>query len=42
MKTLKIYVTLWFIDNKLSIHFRDDRTKLILFASKQRSKIFGN
>ena len=24
----------WFVDNKLSIHFGEDKTKSILFASK--------
>ena len=24
----------WFLDNKLSIHFREDKTKFILFACK--------
>ena len=28
----------WFVDNKLSIHFGEDKTKSILFASKPRSK----
>ena len=28
-------ICLWFIDNKLSIHFGEDKTKCILFASKQ-------
>ena len=28
----------WFDDNKLSIHFGDDKTKSILFASKRRAK----
>ena len=28
----------WFMDNKLSIHSGKDRAKLILFASKRRSK----
>ena len=28
----------WFVDNKLSIHFGEDKTKSILFASKRRSK----
>ena len=28
----------WFVDNKLSIHFGEDRTKSILFASKWRAK----
>ena len=27
----------WFVDNKLSIHFGDDKTKTILFASKQKA-----
>ena len=26
----------WFLDNKLSIHFGDDKTKCILFASKNK------
>ena len=29
----------WFVDNKLSIHFGEDKTKSILFASKRRVKI---
>ena len=37
IKTLKISVT-GFLDNKLSIHFGDDKAKSILFASKRRSK----
>ena len=28
----------WFVDNKLSIHFGDDKTKSVLFASKGRTK----
>ena len=28
----------WFVDNKSSTHFGDDKTKSILFASKRRSK----
>ena len=28
----------WFVDNKLSIHFGEDKTKSILFTSKQRAK----
>ena len=32
---------LWFIDNKLSIHFGEDKTKCILFASKQKMKRAG-
>ena len=26
----------WFVDNKLSIHFGQDKTKLILFSTKQK------
>ena len=28
----------WLVDNKLSIHFGEDKTKLILFASKFKKK----
>ena len=28
----------WFVDNKLSIHFGDDKTKSILFATKIKIK----
>ena len=28
----------WFVNNKLSVHFGDDKTKSILFASKGRAK----
>ena len=28
----------WFVDNKLSIHFGEDKTKSILFVSKRRAK----
>ena len=28
----------WFVDNKLSIHFGKDKTKLILFSSKRKIK----
>ena len=28
----------WFVDNKLSIHFSDDKTKSIILTSKQRAK----
>ena len=28
----------WFVDNRLSIHFGEDKTKSILFASKQKIK----
>ena len=28
----------WFVDNKLSTDFGEDKTKLILLASKKRSK----
>ena len=31
----------WFIDNKLSIHFGEDKTKCILFASKNKIKKVG-
>ena len=34
-------ICLWFIDNKLSIHFGEDKTKCILFASKQKLKRAG-
>ena len=27
----------WLVDNKLSIHFGEDKTKSILFASKRRA-----
>ena len=30
----------WFVDNKLSIHFGEDKTKSILFASKHKIKSF--
>ena len=28
----------WFVDNKLSIHFGEDKTKSFFFASKWRAK----
>ena len=28
----------WFVNNRFSIHFGDDKTKLILFSSKRRAK----
>ena len=28
----------WFVDNKLSIHFGEDKTKSILFASQRKIK----
>ena len=28
----------WFVDNKLSIHFGEDKTRSVLFASKQRAQ----
>ena len=34
-------ICLWFIDNKLSIHFGEDKTKCILLASKQEMKRSG-
>ena len=30
----------WFVDNRLSIHFGEDKTKSILFASKRKIKRF--
>ena len=32
----------WFVDNKLSIHFGEDKTKCILFASKMKMKNIGS
>ena len=32
----------WFVDNKLSIHFGEDKTKSILFASKFKKKNIKN
>ena len=32
----------WFVDNKLSIHFGEDKTKSILFASKFKRKTLKN
>ena len=29
----------WFVDNKLSIHFGEDKTKSILYASNFKRKI---
>ena len=29
----------WFVDNKLSIHFGEDKTKSILFSSKRNLKL---
>ena len=31
----------WFVDNKLSIHFGDDKTKSILFSTKNKKKKIG-
>ena len=31
----------WFVDNKLRIHFRDDKTKSILFSTKNKKKRIG-
>ena len=28
----------WFVDNKLSIHFGDDKTKSVLFTTKRKAK----
>ena len=32
----------WFVDNKLSIHFGQDKTKSILFTTKNKNKSVGN
>ena len=32
----------WFADNKLSIHFGEDKTKSILFVSKRKTKSARN
>ena len=32
----------WFVDNKLSVHFGDDKTKSILFASNGTAKNICN
>ena len=37
-----IYRNPWFVDNKFSIHFGEDKTKCILFTSKNRIKKVGN
>ena len=31
----------WFVGNKLSIHFGEDKTKFILFSPKHKSKSIG-
>ena len=31
----------WFVDNKLSIHFGEDKTKSILFCTKDRKRKTG-
>ena len=31
----------WFVDNKLSIHFGEDKTKTILFTSKNKMRNLG-
>ena len=31
----------WFLDNKLSIHFGEDKTKSILFSTKNRKRKIG-
>ena len=31
----------WFVDNKLRIHFREDKTKSILFSTKNRKRKVG-
>ena len=32
----------WFVDNKLSIHLREDKTKCILFGTKYRLNKVSN
>ena len=32
----------WFVDNKLTIHFGEDKTKSILFTTKNKNKSVGN
>ena len=32
----------WFVDNKFSIHFGEDKTKSILFTTKNKNKSVGN
>ena len=41
-KQLKVLESIydWFVDNKISIHFGDDKTKCILFATKFKIKKF--
>ena len=29
----------WFVDNKISIHFAEDKTKSVLFSSKRNFKL---
>ena len=31
----------WFVDNRLNVHFGEDKTKSILFTPKHRSKSIG-
>ena len=31
----------WFVDNKFSIHFGEDKTKSILFSTKNRKRKIG-
>ena len=31
----------WFVDNNLSIHFEEDKTKSILFSTKNRKRKIG-
>ena len=35
------YLCEWFLDNKLSIHFGEDKTKSILFGSKHKLRKVG-
>ena len=32
----------WFVDKKLSVHFEEDKTKCILFVSKQKLNKIGS
>ena len=32
------FICNWFVDNKLSIYFGEDKTKLIIFSSKNKVK----
>ena len=38
MRILQVYACDWFVGNKLSIHFGEDKTKSIFFTSKRKIK----